>query len=62
MNDTIRDKLTVGFLGAIGTSASWGGAVIGWMNNIQPFIQFGSVCLGFVIGLLTIRQLLKKKD
>lgn len=44
----------------LGMNASFGAALIAFMNESLPFIQYGGAILGILIGLLTLIGLIKK--
>ena len=42
-----------------GMSASFGGALINYFEMLGPYLNFASVCVGLMVGLLTLRKLWK---
>ena len=43
----------------IGMSSSLGGAMINYFEMLGPYLNFASVCVGLVVGLLTLKKLIK---
>ncbi len=44
----------------LGFAGSLGGAVLPFITQITPFLQFGGLLMGLAIGILTIREKIKK--
>ena len=40
-----------------GMTASFGGAMINYFEMLGPYLNFASVCVGLMVGLLTLRKL-----
>ena len=43
----------------VGMSSSIGGAMINYFEMLGPYLNFASVCIGLMVGLLTLRKLWK---
>mgnify|MGYP003150342455 FL=1 len=43
----------------VGMSSSLGGAMINYFEILGPYLNFASVCVGLVVGLLTLKKLIK---
>ena len=43
----------------VGMSSCFGGAMINYFEILGPYLNFASVCVGLVVGLLTVRKLWK---
>ena len=43
----------------VGMSSSLGGAMINYFEMLSPYLNFASVCVGLVVGLLTLKKLIK---
>ena len=43
----------------IGMSSSIGGAVINYFEMLSPYLNIASVCVGLMVGLLTLKKLWK---
>ena len=56
MKDTI---LTLVEKPLVGMSSCFGGAMINYFEVLGPYLNFASVCVGLVVGLLTVRKLWK---
>ena len=56
MKDTL---LTVIEKPLVGMSSSIGGAMINYFEMLGPYLNFASVCIGLMVGLLTLRKLWK---
>ena len=56
MKDTL---LTVIEKPLVGMSSSIGGAMINYFEMLGPYLNFASVCIGLMVGLLTLKKLWK---
>ena len=56
MKDTL---LTVIEKPLVGMSSSIGGAMINYFEMLGPYLSFASVCVGLMVGILTLRKLWK---
>ena len=56
MKDTL---LTVVEKPLVGMMGSFGGAFINHMEMLSPYLNFASVCIGILVGLLTLKKLIK---
>ena len=56
MKDTMIAAVEKPLVGMLG---SFGGAFINHMEMLSPYLNFASVCIGLVVGLLTLRKLWK---
>ena len=56
MKDTV---LTLVEKPMIGMASSFGGAMINYFEVLGPYLNFASVCVGLIVGLLTVRKLWK---
>lgn len=45
--------------GSIGIAATFGGAGVSMLSQIEAWLRIGSLCVGICVGLLTIRSILK---
>ena len=43
----------------IGMSSSLGGAMINYFEVLGPYLNFASVCVGLLVGIFTIKKLIK---
>ena len=43
----------------VGMSSSLGGAMINYFEMLGPYLNFASVCVGLVVGMLTLKKLIK---
>ena len=43
----------------VGMSSSLGGAMINYFEMLGPYLNFASVCVGLVVGLFTLKKLIK---
>ena len=43
----------------IGMSSSIGGAVINYFEMLSPYLNIASVCVGLMVGILTLKKLWK---
>jgi hypothetical protein len=43
----------------VGMSSSFGGAMINYFEVLGPYLNFASVCIGLLVGLLTLKKLWK---
>ena len=43
----------------VGMASSFGGAMINYFEVLGPYLNFASVCIGLMVGLLTLRKLWK---
>ena len=43
----------------VGMSSCLGGAMINYFEMLGPYLNFASVCIGLMVGLLTLRKLWK---
>ena len=43
----------------VGMSSSIGGAMINYFEMLGPYLNFASVCIGILVGLLTLKKLIK---
>ena len=43
----------------IGMSSCLGGAMINYFEVLGPYLNFASVCIGILVGLLTLKKLIK---
>ena len=56
----MRDSLiTVVEKPLVGITSSLGGAMINYFEMLSPYLNFASVCVGLVVGLLTLKKLIK---
>ena len=56
----MRDTLvTVVEKPLVGMTSSLGGAMINYFEMLGPYLNFASVCVGIVVGLLTLKKLIK---
>ena len=56
----MRDTLvTVVAKPLVGMTSSLGGAMINYFEMLGPYLNFASVCVGLVVGLLTLKKLIK---
>tara|TARA_R100000808_G_C2128041_1_gene137865 strand:- start:618 stop:791 length:174 start_codon:yes stop_codon:yes gene_type:complete len=56
MRDTL---ITITERPLVGMSSSLGGAMINYFEILGPYLNFASVCVGLVVGLLTLKKLIK---
>ena len=56
MRDTL---ITVVEKPLVGITSSLGGAMINYFEMLSPYLNFASVCVGLVVGLLTLKKLIK---
>ena len=56
MKDTV---LSVIEKPVVGITSSFGGAKINYFEILGPYLSFTSVCVGLVVGLLTLKKLIK---
>ena len=56
MRDTL---ITVVEKPLVGITSSLGGAMINYFEMLSPYLNFVSVCVGLVVGLLTLKKLIK---
>ena len=56
MKDTL---LTVIEKPLVGMSSSIGGAMINYFEMLGPYLNFASVCIGLMVGILTLKKLWK---
>tara|TARA_R100001594_G_scaffold12533_1_gene27769 strand:- start:4183 stop:4356 length:174 start_codon:yes stop_codon:yes gene_type:complete len=43
----------------VGMSSSLGGAMINYFEMLSPYLNFASVCVGLIVGILTLKKLMK---
>ena len=43
----------------IGMCSCLGGAMINYFKILGPYLNFASVCIGILVGLLTLKKLIK---
>ena len=43
----------------VGMSSSIGGAMINYFEMLGPYLNFASVCVGLLVGLMTLKKLWK---
>ena len=43
----------------VGMSSSIGGAMINYFEMLGPYLNFASVCIGLMVGILTLKKLWK---
>ena len=43
----------------VGMSSSIVGAMINYFEMLGPYLNFASVCVGLVVGMLTLKKLIK---
>ena len=43
----------------VGMSSCLGGAMINYFEVLGPYLNFASVCIGLLVGLLTLKKLWK---
>ena len=56
----MRDTLvTVVEKPLVGMTSSLGGAMINYFEMLGPYLNFASDCVGIVVGLLTLKKLIK---
>lgn len=56
----MRDTLvTVVEKPLVGMTSSLGGAMINYFEMLGPYLNFASVCVGLIVGLLTLKKLIK---
>ena len=56
MRDTL---ITVVEKPLVGMTSSLGGAMINYFEMLGPYLNFASVCVGLVVGLFTLKKLIK---
>ena len=56
MKDTL---LTVIEKPLVGMSSSIGGAMINYFEMLSPYLNIASVCVGLMVGILTLKKLWK---
>tara|TARA_R110002020_G_scaffold79239_4_gene198802 strand:- start:832 stop:1005 length:174 start_codon:yes stop_codon:yes gene_type:complete len=56
MKDTL---LTAAEKPLVGMSSCLGGAMINYFEVLGPYLNFASVCIGLLVGLLTLKKLWK---
>ena len=56
MRDTV---VTVVEKPLVGMTSSLGGAMINYFEMLGPYLNFASVCVGLIVGLLTLKKLIK---
>ena len=56
----MRDTLvTVVEKPLVGITSSLGGAMINYFEMLSPYLNFASVCVGLLVGMLTLKKLIK---
>ena len=55
MRDTL---ITVVEKPLVGITSSLGGAMINYFEMLSPYLNFASVCVGLVVGLLKLKKLI----
>ena len=43
----------------VGMTSSLGGAMINYFEVLGPYLNFASVCVGLLVGMLTLKKLIK---
>ena len=43
----------------VGMTSSLGGAMINYFEMLGPYLNFASVCVGLLVGMLTLKKLIK---
>ena len=43
----------------VGMTSSLGGAMINYFEMLSPYLNFASVCVGLLVGMLTLKKLIK---
>ena len=56
MKDTV---LTLIEKPLVGMSSCFGGAMINYFEMLSPYLNFASVCVGLLVGMLTLKKLIK---
>ena len=56
MRDTL---ITVVEKPLVGMTSSLGGAMIHYFEILGPYLSFASVCVGLLVGLLTLKKIIK---
>ena len=57
MKDTV---LAVVEKPVIGMMGSFGGAMINYLEMLSPYLNIASVCVGLLVGLMTLKKINKK--